>query len=154
MIHNKSKMSMRDLVCPHIYEIYGEGAKMFIDNKLLDFLDKLKNEVFAGRYVIVNTWDTVVYDSAIRYSQRGLYCNVCSKLKFYTRLNNTVLNSHILGRAIDFTIMEESGAFWDNEEVISRIQSSASFKDESYTIKKYDTYVHLSTVDLNEINKE
>ena len=75
----------KELVCPHVYEKFGESAWQFLDARLLHTLYVIREIV--GRPVIVNNWA-----KGGNYSQRGLRCNVCPLVKEKTSLEKVELS--------------------------------------------------------------
>lgn len=93
----KQYFGIKELVCPHVYEKFGESAWQFLDARLLHTLYVIREIV--GRPVIVNNWA-----KGGSYSQRGLRCNVCPLVKEKTSLEKVYLSAHVQGIAVDFHV--------------------------------------------------
>lgn len=93
----KQYFGIKELVCPDVYERFGESAWQFLDARLLHTLYVIREIV--GRPVIVNNWA-----KGGSYSQRGLRCNVCPLVKEKTSLEKVYLTAHQQGIAVDFHV--------------------------------------------------
>lgn len=93
----KQYFGIKELVCPDVYERFGESAWQFLDARLLHTLYVIREIV--GRPVIVNNWA-----KGGNYSQRGLRCNVCPLVKEKTSLEKVYLTAHLQGIAVDFHV--------------------------------------------------
>ena len=90
----KSKyFKIEELVCRHVYEKFGDKAWMFIDDRLIETLNLLREKIL-GVPMIINTWK-----DGGGYSQRGLRCNRCQIVREKT---SPYLSAHILGKGVDF----------------------------------------------------
>lgn len=81
-----------ELVCPHVYERFGESAWNYFDIRLLEVLLWLR--VALGLPITINDWRA-------GKTQRGLRCNLCQIVKEKIR---AYLSSHIFGKGIDFDV--------------------------------------------------
>lgn len=86
---------IEELVCPHVYAKFGEKAEMFIDERLIETLDTIKEKILGGA-ITVNNWK-----QGGEFSQRGLRCNCCQIVKEKTE---PYLSAHMLGKAVDFDV--------------------------------------------------
>lgn len=91
----KVNFNIKELVCPHCYERFGENAWQFLSTEILSVLYTLRYELFK-RPITVNTWA-----QKGTLSQRGLRCNRCSLIKDKKTI---CLSAHALGKAIDFNV--------------------------------------------------
>ena len=85
---------VRELVCPHVYERYGERSLQFIDPRLRDWLFWFRTTI--NKPVTINNWH-----KGGQFSQRGLRCNMCDLFKNKT---NLYLSGHVMFRALDFNV--------------------------------------------------
>lgn len=85
---------IHELVCPHVYERFGEKAWDYFDIRLLETLLFIRTEL--NMPMTVNNWK-----GGGMISQRGLRCNLCSEVKSKTY---AYLSSHIFGKGIDFVV--------------------------------------------------
>lgn len=80
---------LKELVCPHVLNKYGDFAWNFLRTELLQTLLALRVDVLQTPMTINNgTW-----------KQRGLRCNRCDLVKEKT---NPYLSAHVLGAGVDF----------------------------------------------------
>lgn len=93
----KQYFGIKELVCPDVYERFGENAWQFLDARLLHTLYVIREMI--DRPVIVNNWA-----KGGSYSQRGLRCNVCPLVKEKTSLEKVYLSAHVQGVAVDFHV--------------------------------------------------
>ena len=91
----KQNFSIKELVCKHCYDKFGEDAWQFISIKLLSILYTLRYEIF-NKPITINNWH-----KGGSLSQRGLRCNMCQLVKDKT---NVYVSAHCLGKAIDFNV--------------------------------------------------
>lgn len=91
----KKNFDIRELVCPHCYERFGEKSWQFLSTQILSTLYTLRYEVFQ-QPIIVNNWHK---DG--KYDERGLRCNICPLVK---NKKSIYLSAHCLGMAIDFNV--------------------------------------------------
>ena len=61
---------IKELVCPHVYELHGENAWQFLDDRMLANLEFIRDGI--GKPIVVNNWAR-----GGEYSQRGLRCTRC-----------------------------------------------------------------------------
>lgn len=87
--------SVKELVCKHVYERYGEGATMFLDNKLIETLNVIREQILCAP-MTVNNWH-----AGGNFTQRGLRCNICELVKNKTDAGRLYLSAHMLGKAVD-----------------------------------------------------
>ena len=87
--------SVKELVCKHVYERYGEGATMFLDDKLIETLNVIREQILCAP-MTVNNWH-----AGGNFTQRGLRCNICELVKNKTDAGRLYLSAHMLGKAVD-----------------------------------------------------
>jgi len=83
----------KELVCNHIYAVYGEFSIKFIDTRLYTFITWFREAI--GREVYVNfngMWE------------RGFRCNLCEVTQEHTRNNVVYISSHLRFQAIDCNV--------------------------------------------------
>lgn len=89
---------IKELVCPHVYEIWGENSWQFLDKRLLENLEWIREKI--GKPIVVNNWA-----KGGQYSQRCLRCNTCILVIEKTDLRKVYLSAHIFGQAADFNVV-------------------------------------------------
>ncbi|MDD4781835.1 MAG: hypothetical protein PHT02_14695 [Tissierellia bacterium] len=89
---------IKELVCPHTYQRFGQGSWIFLDPNLLKSLLILRADIIKLPMVINN------YSWGGNMTQRGLRCNLCDLVKSKTEKNQIYLSAHCLGKAVDISI--------------------------------------------------
>lgn len=86
-----------ELVCPHIYEKYGEDSLKFIDPRLKTWIEwfraTIDRKMTVNNYGFGNTW-----------KQRGYRCNLCQIVKDKSFIGQLYLSAHTRFQAIDFDV--------------------------------------------------
>ena len=90
--------SVKELVCKHVYERYGEKAAMFLDDKLIETLNVIREQILCAP-MTVNNWH-----AGGNFTQRGLRCNICELVKNKTDAGRLYLSAHMLGKAVDCSV--------------------------------------------------
>lgn len=90
--------SVKELVCKHVYERYGENAAMFLDEKLIETLNVIREQILCSP-MTVNNWH-----AGGDFTQRGLRCNICELVKNKTDAGRLYLSAHMLGKAVDCSV--------------------------------------------------
>ena len=80
--------SIKELVCKHVYERYGESAVMFLDDKLIETLNVIREQILCAP-MTVNNWH-----AGGNFTQRGLRCNICELVKSKTDAGSLYLSAH------------------------------------------------------------
>lgn len=86
----KKYFQLKELVCPHCLETYGDKSWQFLSTELLSTILILRTRV-------LNT--PMIVNSKQNYTQRGLRCNMCQLVK---SKKHVYMSAHSLGKAIDF----------------------------------------------------
>lgn len=122
---------IKELVCPHVYEKWGESSWQFLDKRLLETLDWLREKL--GKPIVVNNWA-----NGGQYSQRGLRCNCCILCIEQTDLRKVYLSAHCFGQAADFGVVGMKA-----EEVREWIINHADELPYPIRLERDVTWVHL-----------
>ena len=86
-------ITVKEVVCPHVWEKWGDKAIRFIDPNLRSVIDVIRNQILKCPIVINNsTW-----------KQRGLRCNCCQLVADKTKAGKVYLSAHNLGKGLDFS---------------------------------------------------
>ena len=86
-------ITVKEVVCPHVWEKWGDKAIRFIDPNLRAVIDVIRNQILKCPIVINNsTW-----------KQRGLRCNCCQLVADKTKAGKVYLSAHNLGKGLDFS---------------------------------------------------
>jgi hypothetical protein len=94
MIH----FNIRELVCPHVYEMHGFGSWLYLDVKLLWSLLALRVDILNLPLVINN------YNINGSFTQRGLRCPFCPLVQEKLKDHTLYLSPHLFGMAVDCDI--------------------------------------------------
>lgn len=87
-------ISVKEIVCPHVYSKYGDKAIRFIDKDLIAVLDVIRNKILKCPIIINN---------GKVYTQRGFRCNICPLVAEKTKVGKIYLSGHNMGKACDFS---------------------------------------------------
>lgn len=91
----KQNFNIKELICKHCYDKFGETSWQFISTEMLSVLYTLRYEIFNAP-ITINNWH-----KGGSLSQRGLRCNMCALVKDKT---SVYVSAHCLGKAIDFNV--------------------------------------------------
>lgn len=127
----KKYFGIKELVCPHVYEVWGESAWQFLDDRMLANLVFIREGI--GKPIVVNNWA-----KGGEYSQRGLRCNTCLLVIEKTDLRKVYLSAHIFGQAVDFHV-----AGMTAEEVRDWIVEHAEEMPYPLRLERDVTWVHM-----------
>lgn len=98
MNHRISKyFDIRELVCPHVYDRFGDYAWNFFDPRLFDVVLVIREGV--NRRIFANNWH-----KGGSFDERGFRCNICSLVKEKTALEKLYIPAHFQGMGLDFDI--------------------------------------------------
>lgn len=125
---------IKELVCPHVYETWGERAWQFLDEKILANLLFIREGI--GKPIVVNNWAM-----GGQYTQRGLRCNCCILCFEKTVLRKVYLTQHAFGKAVDFGVVG-----MEAEEVRLWIKTHASELPYPCRLEKDVSWVHLDVM--------
>lgn len=136
-IHNY--FHIKELVCPDVYNKFGEYAWNFLDDKLLETLYILRTEILKAP-MTVNNWH--IKGS---FSQRGLRCNRCQLVK---SKSSVYMSSHILGKAVDFDAKGLSA-----EQARQMIKKNADKLPYPIRLEEGVNWVHIDVLDTHNSKK-
>lgn len=130
--------NIKELVCPDIYNKFGEQSWMFIDNKLIETLDIVREKILC-RPMVINNWA-----AGGGYTQRGLRCNICQLVKIKTDIGRIYMSAHNFGKAIDATVQGMTAQEARNLIIKNKILLP-------YPIRLEDgvSWLHLDVYDMN-----
>lgn len=86
-------ITVKEIVCPHVYAKWGDKAIRFIDPQLREVLNIIRNKILK-RPIRINNGSSL--------TQRGLRCNLCQLVADKTRAGKIYLSAHNLGKGTDF----------------------------------------------------
>jgi hypothetical protein len=125
-------LKIQDLVCPHVFNKYGENAWQFLDEKLLITDDFIYEEL--GPLSINNWFEEGLYD------ERGLRCILCPIVQGYIKKGQLYLSAHMTGQANDFDVEGFSAS-----KVRLWLAASQSILPYPIRLEKDVKWVHLDT---------
>lgn len=143
----KKYFDVRELVCPHTYNAFGERSWQFLDDNLLQTILIVRRDILKVG-MTVNT-----YHKGGIYDERGLRCNICDIVKAKTKKNQLYLSAHCNGAGIDFI---PSGM--TAEQARQQIRDNAFLLVVPIRLEKNVSWVHLDVYDymngdmINEFN--
>lgn len=133
----KAYFNIKELVCKHVYNKYGQTAWQFISTELLSILYTLRYEIIK-QPMIINTWAQFG-----QFSQRGLRCNMCKLVK---DKNTPYLSAHVLGKAVDFHVTGVSP-----EDIRKMIKDNVDKFEYPIRLEEGTNWIHIDcyTLDSN-----
>lgn len=134
----KRNFDIRELVCPHTYNRWGEELSwQFLQTDLLETIYILRNQILNVP-MTVNTWA-----SGGQFDERGLRCNLCELVKSKTDRGTLYLSPHCMGAAIDFHTNE-----YTPEQVRNMIrQNWEKYSSIPVRIERDVNWVHIDVFD-------
>ena len=126
--------SIKELVCPHVYDKFGLYAWNFFDPRLLETLLVVREKI--GKPIVVNNWA-----KGGQHTQRGLRCNLDPIPKENTRLEKLYMSAHLQGMAVDFNIVGMSVA--ETHEWLKKNQIFLPYAVRIESIESAPTWIHL-----------
>ena len=124
----KQYFNVKELVCPHCFERWGEKSWQFLDTMWLWCLLIIRRDILkAPMSCNLGT-----------YTQRGLRCNLCEMVKIKVKL---YLSSHLFGKAGDFTVKGMTA-----EQARKKIIESASLLPCNIRLEKDVTWLHFDVL--------
>jgi len=97
MIYKPQYFSIRELICPHAVEKFGEFAWSFLDDRAVMLLDIIRRKI--DKPITVNN-----YETGGEFSQRGFRCNQCQLVRDKTSAGIVYCSPHLRGIAFDFDV--------------------------------------------------
>ena len=129
----KQYFKVKELVCPHTYQRYGENAWQFLSTCYLETLLVIREQILAAP----------MYCNTFNLNQRGLRCNLCP---IVSNKQSLYLSAHILGKAGDFTVRGLTA-----EEARNKIIQNAHLLPYPIRMEKNVTWLHIDTLPQHNI---
>ena len=129
----KQYFNVKELVCPHTYQRYGENAWQFLSTCYLETLLVIREQILAAP----------MYCNTSNLNQRGLRCNLCP---IVSNKQSLYLSAHILGKAGDFTVHGLTA-----EEARNKIIQNAHLLPYPIRMEKNVTWLHIDTLPQHNI---
>lgn len=129
------KFGIKEFVCPHIYQKFGDAAWQQFDVRLLEVMMWIRNHI--GLPIIINTWGS---NKEKGFRERGMRCNCCNEVKRYTEQNTAYLSAHVMGQAVDFHINDK---MWDADAIRQWIVDHKADLPYPIRLERGTNWVHL-----------
>ncbi len=94
----KKHFDIRELVCPHVFNEFGEKSWQFFDLQFLQMLYILRFEIFAEG-MIINNWH-----KGGPFTERGGRCNICAICKDKTLHGLLYMSAHANFSGCDYDV--------------------------------------------------
>lgn len=130
----KKYFNIKELVCPHVYEKFGDRAWIFLDAMALRLLLVLRRDIL--KVPLVCNTKTL--------TQRGLRCNRCEIVRDKT---SPYLSAHVTGKGFDF-----SSPAMTAEEMRLKISENVDLLPCKVRIEQDVNWLHIDVYD--EMTKE
>lgn len=138
----KSKIKAEELCCQHMYSKSGPLALSYVDERLLKVLDELKEKIFIGESeeILCNTYKPDAAEQSGKvYYQRGMVCNLCSRVLNKT-INLTLYASDFInGKAATLLFMKNQVDAYTFDEICKIIEDNSSKLTYPITLKSFGT---------------
>lgn len=121
--------SVKELVCPHIYEKWREASWQFLDTDYLHCLLVIRRDILKVPMLCNNGKD---------FTQRGMRCNMC--VEVYSR-RSVYVSAHILGKAGDF-----SSTAMNAEQMRNTIKKNHALLPCPIRMEKGVSWLHFDTI--------
>ena len=129
----KQYFKVKELVCPHTYQKYGESSWQYLSTCYLETLLVIREQILAAP----------MYCNTSNLNQRGLRCNLCP---IVSNKQSLYLSAHILGKAGDFTVRGLTA-----EEARNKIIQNAYLLPYPIRMEKNVTWLHIDTLPQHNI---
>jgi hypothetical protein len=130
--------TLDELVCEHVYNVFGKTAWQFFDPRLIITIDRLREKL--NKPIYVNDWQ--IHGSL---SQRGFRCIQCDLVKEAIAKDQLYVSPHMTGQAVDFDV---EGLL--AEEVRIWIKKNQNLLPYPIRLEKDVNWVHLDTRDADQ----
>jgi hypothetical protein len=97
MIYRPQYFTLPELVCPEVFNKFGETAWQFLDDRAVITIDWIRRTL--NKSITINNW----YDGG-QFDERGLRCIQCKLVHDKCVQGQVYVSPHILGRAYDFDV--------------------------------------------------
>lgn len=131
----KKYFQLKELVCPHCLETYGEKSWQFLSTELLSIILTIRTKILKVPMIV---------NSKQAFTQRGLRCNMCRLVR---NKKQTYMSAHNLGKAIDFHTNEYTA-----EECRQKIKDNIDLFEYPIRLEEEVSWVHVDcyTLDSNQ----
>lgn len=137
----KQYFDIKELVCPHVYELHGDSAWQFLDDRMLENLLFIREGI--GKPIVINNWA-----KGGEYSQRGLRCTRCILVIEKVDLRKVYLSDHLFGKGVDFHVIGMTA-----QEVRDWLELHKEELPHKVRIEKDVNWVHLGIAHFGQSEK-
>ena len=164
-MYQPKHFTLEEVICPHLYYKHGEWVWQFFDQRLLEMLDWIREEL--GRPVYLNNWDMPKYINSeyLRYirgrvknglpiinsnvpaspaglfDERGVRCNLCNLYVKKTEAGVIYISPHGRWQGADFDV-----AGMTAEEVRQWLVKNQARLPYSIRLERGVSWVHMDVV--------
>lgn len=138
----KQYFSIKELVCKHVYNKFGEKSWQFLSTDILHVLLVLRKDILKAP-LVVNNWA-----AGGSVTQRGLRCNICQLVADKTKANTVYVSAHSLGRGFDMQSSKMTAA-----KMRELIEQNADKLPCNVRIERDVTWLHIDTYDNDATSK-
>lgn len=129
----KQYFKVKELVCPHTYQQYGENSWQFLSTCYLEILLIIREKILA----------VPMCCNVSNLSQRGFRCNLCP---IVSNKQTLYISAHMLGKAGDFTVCGLTA-----EDARNKIIQNAHLLPYPIRMEKNVTWLHVDTLPQHNI---
>jgi hypothetical protein len=137
--------ALKELVCPDVFNFYGETAWQFFDDRLLNTLDLVRDKL--NKPIFVNNWymhDAERLKAGLPlFDERGLRCLKCSLVQGHIIDGTMYCSPHLRGVAADFDVEGMNAS-----EVRLWLAKNEAILPWPVRLEANVDWVHLDTVDV------
>lgn len=139
--------SIKELVCKHTFDRWGESSWQFLDTDYLHTLLVIRRDILKVG-MLCNNWHI-----GGNFSQRGFRCNICPLVANATKKGRLYLTSHANGCAGDFTPANMTAKeARDKIKLNSHLLPYPIRLENDVTWLHFDTYDYLNDKKINTFN--
>ncbi|MGL5262075.1 MAG: hypothetical protein ACRC9P_06805 [Bacteroides sp.] len=138
----KKYFGIKELVCKHTYDRFGENSWQFLDTEYLHNLLVVRRDILKVG-MVCNNWH-----SGGKYTQRGFRCNICQLVRNATNQGRVYLTAHANGCGGDFTPMGMTA-----EDARQKIKAKQGLLPYPMRLENSVSWLHMDTYDYLNGNK-
>ena len=128
----KGYFKVRELVCDHTYNKWGEQSWQFLDTTYVHTILVLRRDILQTGMICNNS----------SMHQRGLRCNMCNLVSTKQRV---YLTAHVLGKAGDFTVVGMTA-----DEARKKIVEKADMLPYPVRMEEGVNWLHIDTLPVSD----
>ena len=137
MRYEPKYFSLDELICPHVYDKFGDIAWQFLDQRLLITLDVIREKL--NKPIFINDWQ--VHGN---FDERGFRCIQCELVKKAIKEERLYVSPHMTGQGADFDVEGMTAA-----EVRLWLAKNERLLPYPIRLESNVNWIHLDTRDTN-----